>query len=77
MKCSTTLFVCDVCGRRRIDGALVPEGWSETSYGFELLCGSCVAAISRFVDDRRGMTVSVPVEDPAVDQIEVPKGPAE
>lgn len=62
MKTSTTLFTCDICGRKRIDGDLVPEKWSTPAYGFELLCDACVAALNRFTDDRRGLAAQGPIE---------------
>jgi hypothetical protein len=53
MKTSTVLHECDVCGQKRVDGALVPEGWT-SNWGFELVCGNCDISIGRYVDQIRG-----------------------
>ena len=62
MKTSTTLFECDVCRRKRVDGGIYPAEWRESSFGFELLCDQCAVAIARFCDERRGIAEHLPVE---------------
>ena len=67
MKTSTTLFECDVCRRKRVDGGIYPAEWRESSFGFELLCDQCAVAIARFCDERRGLltiTIELPKYDP-------------
>lgn len=61
MKTSTMLHECDVCGQKRIDGALVPEGWS-ASFGFELICPLCAKSINKHIDQLRGTCVGLTVQ---------------
>lgn len=66
MKHSTALFTCDVCGLRRIDGAVIPANWRDSELG--LLCPECEGSIQKTVERCRGGRSATPVElapDPA------------
>lgn len=61
MKKNTMLHECDICAQKRVDGALVPEGWS-SAFGFELICGLCSKSIGKHIDSLRGTNAGVTVQ---------------
>lgn len=61
MKTSTTLHECDICAQKRIDGALIPEGWSAV-FGFELVCPLCAKSVGKHIDEMRGTCAGMTVQ---------------